>query len=238
MENAQRIPQIDVEEDEVSTLVVNKKEKSIIKETIENAIKRLVDIIGGMFGFILIIPMTIIIYIVRKILKENDGPIFYEQLRIGKDGKYFRMYKYRTMIVGADKILKQYLEENEEAKKEYEKNHKLRNDPRITELGKFLRKTSLDEIPQLLNVLIGNMSLVGPRPYLPEEKECIGRNFEIITSVKPGITGLWQVSGRSYTNFKERVKMETLYVKNKSLKNDIKILLKTIKIVIKKEGAI
>ena len=221
-----------VVEDNVT--IDNKK----VRINIEKGIKRLVDIIAGLVGTILLIPITICIYIAKKILKEDDGPIFYEQLRIGKDGKHFKLYKYRSMIIGADEILKEYLSENEEARIEFEKNQKLKNDPRITKLGKFLRKTSLDEFPQFINILKGDMSLVGPRPIVDREIELFGDKMKIVHSVRPGLTGYWAANGRSDTTYEQRVEMEAYYAENFSLLLDIKIILKTIKSVIKKEGAI
>ena len=214
---------------------INKKG---IKRILENVIKRIIDIIGGLIGTIILIPLSIFIYIARKILNEDDGPMFYEQLRIGKNGKQFRMYKYRSMVMGADEKLFEYLEQNEEAREEYTKYKKLKNDPRITKIGNFLRKTSLDEFPQFLNVLMGHMSLVGPRPYLPREKKDMGEYYTYIIESKPGITGYWQVAGRSDVTFDERLKMDFEYNKNKSLKTDIKLMFKTVLNVIKKEGAI
>lgn len=218
----------------VSTNVDSKKFKLII----EKGIKRLVDIVGGLIGVITLIPLTIIIYIARKVLHEDDGPIFYEQLRIGKNGRTFRMYKYRSMVVGADELLKEYLEENEEARKEYKEYKKLKDDPRVTKVGNFIRKTSLDEFPQFINVLKGDMSLVGPRPYLPREKEDMGEYYTYIIKSRPGITGYWQIAGRSDVTFDDRLKMDYDYNKNSSLKNDLKILVKTVLNVMKKEGAI
>lgn len=214
---------------------INKKN---IKIKIENIIKRIIDVVGALVGVIALIPLTIIIYITRIVLKENDGPIFYDQLRIGKDGKVFKMYKYRSMVIGADEKLFKYLEENEEARKEYKEYKKLKDDPRITKIGKFLRKTSLDEFPQFINVLKGDMSLVGPRPYLPREKEDMGEYYTYIIKSRPGITGYWQIAGRSDVNFDDRLKMDYDYNKNRSLKTDLKILVKTVLNVIKKEGAI
>lgn len=141
----------------------------------------------------MIIPLTIGIYIANLIVKDN-GPVFYCQNRIGKDGKLFKMYKFRSMVVGAEKKLEEYLEKNEEAKKEYAEYKKLKNDPRITRVGRFIRKTSIDEFPQFINVLKGEMSLVGPRPYLPGEKEEMHGFYKYITSCKLGLTGFWQVS--------------------------------------------
>ena len=217
-------------------VVGGKQKRSSIKK-IERGLKRSIDILGGICGTLLLIPLTVIIWIANKLSKDN-GPIFYTQTRIGKDGKLFKMYKYRSMVVGADEILERYLEENEEARKEYKEYKKLRNDPRITKIGKILRKTSLDEFPQFINVLKGEMSLVGPRPYLPREKEEINGFFKYITSCKPGITGLWQTRGRSNTTFTDRLTIDMEYYYNNSLKQDIKLIYKTIKNVAKKEGAI
>ena len=217
--------------------VVRGKQKSNGIKKIEKVLKRGLDILGGIFGTLILIPLTAIIWIVNKVTKEN-GPIFYTQTRIGKGGKLFTLYKYRSMVVGADEILKTYLEENEKARKEYKKYKKLKNDPRITKIGKFLRKTSLDEFPQFINVLKGDMSLVGPRPYLPREKEEINGFFKYITSCKPGITGLWQTRGRSNTTFTDRLSMDMEYYYNHSLKQDIKLIYKTVRNVVKKEGAI
>ena len=148
------------------------------------------------------------------------------------------MYKFRSMVVDADERLEKILEEDEDARKEYELNKKLQNDPRVTKSGKILRKASLDEFPQFINVLKGNMSLVGPRPYLPKEIADMGENYEKIITVKPGITGLWQVNGRSNTTYDERVEMEVYYAEHMSLLLDIKILFKTVLSVIKSEGAV
>ena len=210
------------------------RRKIIIK--LEKIVKRGIDIIGGLCGILLLVPLTIGIWIANKISKE-EGPVFYTQDRIGKNGKIFKMYKYRSMVVGADEKLEKYLEENEEARKEFKEYKKLKDDPRITKIGKFIRKTSLDEFPQFINVLKGDMSLVGPRPYLPREKEDINGFFKYITSCKPGITGLWQTSGRSDTTFTERLTLDMDYYYKHTLKRDIKILYKTVENVIKKEGA-
>ena len=167
---------------------------------IETILKRFIDIIGSIVGIVCLIPLTIIIWIANLIMKDN-GPIFYTQERIGKNGKIFKMYKYRSMVVGADEKLKEYLEKNEEARKEYAEYKKLKNDPRITKIGAFLRKTSLDEFPQFINILKGEMSLVGPRPYLLREKEEINGFFNYIMSCKPVLTGFWQVHFRSDVTF-------------------------------------
>lgn len=212
-----------------------KKDKKIIYKFI----KRFVDIIGGLVGTLLLIPITSVLYIVNLLSKENKGPLFFEQLRVGKNGKEFKLYKYRSMVMHADEKLWEYLNENEEAKQEYMKYKKLKNDPRITKIGKFLRKTSLDEFPQFINVLKGDISLVGPRPYLYREKEDMGERFHTITSVKPGLTGYWQVNGRSDVDFEERTKMDVEYIENRTLWLDFKLLVKTVlKVFTKKGGAL
>ncbi len=211
------------------------RNKTVLK--FEKIIKRFMDILGGVCGVLTLIPLTLIIWIANKVVKDK-GPIFYAQERIGKNGKIFRMYKYRSMVVGADEKLTKYLEENEEAREEYRKYKKLKNDPRITVIGKILRKTSLDEFPQFINVLKGDMSLVGPRPYLPREKEEMNGFFNYITSCKPGITGLWQVNGRNDVTFTDRLSMDMNYYYNYNLKLDFKLLFKTLRKVVMKEGAI
>ena len=221
-------------------IVEPKKEETIEmknKKIVYRFIKRIIDIIGGLVGIVLLIPITIVLYLISIFSKENNGPIFYEQLRVGKNGKFFRIYKFRTMIIGADKILKKYLEENEEARIEFEKNQKLEYDPRITKLGKFLRKTSLDEFPQFINVLKGDMSLIGPRPLVEGELDAHKGNHKIYESVKPGITGYWGVNGRSNTTYEERLELEYYYAKNFSFWLDTKIFFKTIISIVKREGA-
>lgn len=220
----------------VKAIRINKKENKLLNK-INLFVKRLIDIIGAIVGLIILIPITIIIAILNFINKEN-GPLFYSHLRIGKNGKYFKMYKFRTMVVDADKKLAKLLEQDEILKKEWQENRKLKNDPRITKIGEFLRKTSLDEFPQFLNVLKGDMSLVGPRAVVKGEIEKFGMYKRDILSVKPGITGYWAANGRSDTSYQERVHMEYKYVDNFSIWMDIKILLKTVISVVKKEGAV
>lgn len=215
----------------------NIKEKTEVRKVLYKVVKRLIDILGGLVGCVLLIPITVAIYIARKILKEDDGPIFYEQLRIGKNGKEFRLYKFRSMVMNADEKLEKYLDENEEARLEFEKYKKLKKDPRITKLGNFLRKSSIDEFPQFINVLKGDMSLVGPRPYLHREIKDMGENYKKITSVKPGLTGYWQVNGRSDTYFETRIKMDVDYINDRTLWKDTKFLIKTFLKVFIKEGA-
>lgn len=183
----------EVVKNEIPVSITIEKSKNKIKKKLENVIKRIIDICGGLVGTIALIPLTIIIYVARIAMHENDGPIFYDQLRIGKNGKVFKMYKYRSMVIGADEKLHKYLEENEEARKEYKKYKKLKNDPRITKVGNFIRRTSLDEFPQFINVLKGDMSLVGPRPIVQREVKLFGNKMKIVHSIRHGLTGYWQV---------------------------------------------
>lgn len=218
------------------TIISEKSRKNNTILKFEKTIKRIFDIIGGLCGTLLLIPLAIIIWIVNKVSKD-DGPVFYTQERIGKNGKIFKMYKFRTMCVDSDRKLKELLEENEKAREEWEENRKLKNDPRVTKIGKFLRKTSLDEFPQFINVLKNDMSLVGPRAVVDDEIEKFGFYKNKVLSVKPGITGYWAANGRSSTTYSERVRMEAKYVDRFSLVLDIKIILKTFVAVLKKEGA-
>lgn len=189
---------------------------------------------------ILLLPILIILIIIFAILIKFDskGSVFFTQERVGKDGKKFKIYKFRTMYEDAEKRLQDILSKDENMKKEWETYRKLKNDPRITKIGKFLRKTSLDELPQMINVLKGEMSIVGPRPAFEEELKNLYKEYaKLYMMVKPGITGFWQVSGRSEASFYERVLMEAFYTLNWSLWLDFYIILKTFKVVFKKEGA-
>ncbi|GIW22385.1 MAG: hypothetical protein KatS3mg068_1392 [Candidatus Sericytochromatia bacterium] len=183
----------------------------------------------------IILPLMFLIALLIKI--DSKGSILFEQERLGKNFKTFKCYKFRTMYENSQEIFDSYLLENPEALKEWQEYKKLKHDPRITRIGNMLRKTSLDELPQIFNVLKGEMSLVGPRPYLPSEEVDMRPYSEIILSVTPGITGLWQVSGRNKLSFKQRVKLDSLYVINSNIYNDISILIKTIKVVLLREGA-
>lgn len=211
--------------------------KRTIRNFISGCIKKIIDILAGICGVTILIPLIIVVYIMRIINKEN-GPIFYEQLRIGKNGKIFRIHKFRSMVIGADEILADYLKAHPKEAKEYKINKKLKNDPRITKTGKILRKTSLDEWPQFIEILTGKMSLVGPRPYMPSEKEDMGEYYQYIIKVKPGLTGTWQIAGRSNLTFQDRLKLDEEYASRCGNRRDIVILLKTFKKVFRKEGAI
>jgi len=167
----------------------------------------------------------------------SPGPIFFSHRRISRHGAFFSMWKFRTMSVNSAQLLEDYLEAHPEAKAEWRKTHKLKNDPRVTRVGNLLRRTSLDELPQLWNVFTGSMSLVGPRPIVAAEVEKYGPFFADYCLVKPGVTGLWQVSGRSQTSYPERVQLDRQYAHNWSFFGDIKILFKTLSSVVNQDGA-
>src|SRR5260370_385098 len=171
------------------------------------------------------------------VMLSSPGPIFYSHRRIRKSGAFFSMWKFRTMCVNSAQVLEEYLAQHPEARSEWNKTHKLRNDPRITPIGSFLRRYSLDELPQLWNVLVGQMSLVGPRPIVAAEVEKYGDSFNCYCRVKPGLTGLWQVSGRSGLSYDERVALDCAYVECWSLQKDVRILLKTFASVVNQDGA-
>ena len=198
--------------------------------------KRLFDIIFSFIGLIFFIPITIILKIAYMCTGDFHR-IFFVQERIGKNGKIFKFYKFRSMVPNADEVLFKTMELDKIIAEEYQKNKKLKHDPRITKMGKFIRSTSIDELPQLINIFLGHMSFVGNRPYLPREKGDMGKYYEDIIKTKPGLTGYWQVNGRSETTFKERLDLESYYSNNASLILDIKIFLKTFKVVLFKIGA-
>ena len=199
-------------------------------------LKRVIDIIVSFLGVLFLIPLTILIWL-KTDKKERKEGLFFTQERIGRNGEKIVIYKYRSMVTGADEILEQMMKEDPQIKEEYEKNKKLKNDPRVTKIGEFLRRTSLDEFPQFINVFKGEMSFVGPRPYLPREKKDMGRYYEKIVKSKPGITGMWQTHGRSETDFEERLILDEYYYRNWSLWLDIVIIIKTIKNVVGRKGA-
>lgn len=199
--------------------------------------KRVIDILGGLAGCLLLLPL---IWYVRKKNHENGDkePIFFTQERIGKDGKPFKIYKFRTMVPHAEEVLEQLMEEDPAIREEYETNKKLRDDPRITVAGKVLREKSLDEFPQFINVIKGQMSLVGPRPYLPREIKDMGMYYNSVIGCTPGVTGMWQSHGRSDVSFEDRLQMDDYYYRNWSIWLDMTILIKTVKMVFKGEGAL
>jgi Undecaprenyl-phosphate galactose phosphotransferase WbaP len=189
--------------------------------------KRIADLAATLVGGILVLPIFFVLALL--VLLESGPPIFYRDWRMGKEGELFSCIKFRTMVSDAEALLQKMLEEDTKFREEYSKYHKLRDDPRVTRVGRFLRKTSLDELPQLWNVLRGEMSLVGPRPYLPRESQEIGITQSEILRVPPGITGPWQVSGRNRAFFSERVQMDACYVRDWSMWLDILLLIRTVK---------
>jgi Undecaprenyl-phosphate galactose phosphotransferase WbaP len=191
--------------------------------------------VASFFGLLILAPFLGLMAVLIKI--DSLGGVFFRQPRLGKDGRVFVPLKFRTMHSDADRILQEKLALDPELKKEWDRYQKLKNDPRITRMGRFLRKFSLDELPQLWNVLLGEMSLVGPRPMLVNQREIYGELFESYKQVTPGITGLWQVSGRNYTTFARRAELDDEYIQRWSLWLDIYILLKTVKVVFTREGA-
>ena len=207
-------------------------DKVKISKKVYFATKRTLDIILSFIGTILLLPIFLIISIAIKL--DSKGPVFFVHKRIGKNGKEIGIYKFRTMVDNAEDLIKNFTKEQKE---EYERSYKLENDPRVTRIGKFLRKTSLDELPQILNILKGELTIIGPRPIVKKELEKYEENKKKFLSVKPGLTGYWAANGRSDTTYPERVKMELYYIDNMSLWMDIKIFFKTIIAVIKKEGA-
>lgn len=201
------------------------------------ALKRIIDIMAGICGCLLLIPLTL--YVSHKNKKSGDtDPIFFKQKRIGENGKDIYIYKYRSMVPNAEKVLEELMAKDPAIKEEYLTNKKLVNDPRITKVGHFLRRTSLDEFPQFINVLKGDMSLVGPRPYLPREKDDMDIYYKSIVRCKPGITGMWQANGRSDVGFIDRCKLDDYYYRNWTLGLDMIIIYKTIKSVIYGKGAL
>ena len=202
------------------------------KRLIYDCSKRGFDIISSLIAIIIFSPILVTIIFLVKF--DSKGPAVFGHTRIGRNGIKIRVYKFRTMVENAQEILDNF---SKEQKKEFEKNFKLENDPRITRIGKFLRETSLDELPQLFNILIGSMTVVGPRPIVEKEIEKYGIYGEKLLSVKPGLTGLWQASGRSDTTYEERVIMDMEYIDKRSFCCDIWIIFKTIGAVFKREGA-
>jgi Undecaprenyl-phosphate galactose phosphotransferase WbaP len=197
--------------------------------------KRAVDLLLAGIGGLFVSPLMVVVALLIK--WQAPGPVFYSQQRIGRDGRRFMVWKFRTMICDADRVLEDFLANSPERRDEWDRTHKLQDDPRITAIGHWLRKTSLDELPQLWNVLRGEMSLVGPRPIVTSEICKYEDRFTAYCSVLPGITGLWQVSGRSDTTYAERVELDSYYARNHSLWLDFYILIMTVKVVLFRQGA-
>ncbi|CDE54868.1 probable undecaprenyl phosphate galactosephosphotransferase [Clostridium sp. CAG:269] len=218
---------------ETTSLRTQSDVKTKISKKVYIKIKRVIDVILASVALILLSPLFVIIAIAIKI--DSKGPVFFAHKRIGKNGKIIKLYKFRSMVINAEELIKSFTPEQ---MREYKENYKLTNDPRITKVGKFLRKTSLDELPQLINIINGDLSIIGPRPVVADELEKYGVNKDKFLSVTPGLTGYWAANGRSNTTYEQRMEMELYYIDNLSLKMDIKVFFKTILSVLKKEGAI
>jgi exopolysaccharide production protein ExoY len=193
------------------------------------------DVAIALAGIVMFLPAFVLIAIAVGL--ERRGPIIFTQHRMGLHGVAFRLYKFRSMDVDGDRIFSDYILSNPDAAAEWARDHKLQRDPRVTPLGSFLRRSSLDELPQLFNVLLGQMSIVGPRPIVAAEVPKYGRFFRFYCSVRPGITGLWQISGRNHVSYRRRVAMDTVYANRKSVLLDIKIIAATIPAVLRRTGS-
>lgn len=198
-------------------------------------VKRSVDVMLVVLLGVVLLPILVVI--ATAVWLSSPGPVLFSHRRIRRHGEFFTMWKFRTMCINSGEVLERYLTMHPEARAEWRATHKLKCDPRVTRVGRFLRKTSLDELPQLWNVLNGTMSVVGPRPIVAAEVEKYGDRFWDYCSVKPGITGLWQVSGRSELSYQERVELDRWYAQNWSLAEDTKILMRTWSSVVNRDGA-
>jgi exopolysaccharide production protein ExoY len=202
---------------------------------IQRAFKRVLDVMGASAFLLVFLPLLLGVMALMLILQGR--PLFYGHARVGKDGRPFRCFKFRTMAKDGDRALASHLAQNPVARREWETTRKLRDDPRVTPIGRTLRKLSVDELPQFINVLRGEMSLVGPRPIVEAESRHYGPHFDVYCSVRPGITGLWQVSGRSNTSYERRVRLDVDYVDSWSLGKDIVILARTVPAVLSSDGS-
>ena len=218
----------------MSDVVTSMTDEQIPAQTAGRLVKSLVDRVGAVVVLLLASPLLLIISL---FVARDGGPIIFGHRRVGRSGAEFRCLKFRTMLVDGDAVLARVLAEDPAAAAEWAANHKLKNDPRVTRIGRFLRVTSLDELPQLLNVLRGEMSMVGPRPIVQDEVRRYGTDINYYYRVKPGLTGLWQVSGRSSTSYRQRIDYDVCYVRTWSLWKDFVILLKTVLVIISREGS-
>ncbi len=201
----------------------------------DRLVRRVMDVAVSILALCMLLPLFALVALLIK--ADSPGPVFFAQTRCGRGDRPFKMLKFRTMTSDAERRLAQVLAACPAARAEYERHHKLTHDPRMTRLGRFLRRSSIDELPQLVNVLRGDMALTGPRPYLPDERAEIGAALPVILSVRPGLTGLWQISSRNRSTFAERVAVDCAYIRHRSLKMDVLILLATIPAVVKARGA-
>jgi lipopolysaccharide/colanic/teichoic acid biosynthesis glycosyltransferase len=201
----------------------------------QKGLKRLVDIAGAAIFFTLGLPLFVAVAV--GVWISSPGPIFYSQLRVGRKGRLFRFWKFRSMLIDSEEVLTSFLDSDSQARQKWDTHQKIENDPRVTRFGRFIRRTSLDELPQFWNVLRGDMSLVGPRPVTSQEEARYGEYWAAYCAVRPGLTGLWQVSGRSRVSYAKRVRMDERYVQDWSLVLDAKILLRTVKVVVTAHGS-
>jgi exopolysaccharide production protein ExoY len=199
--------------------------ESQVRRPVGGTAKRAFDVVAALAGIAALLPIFAVLYVV--VYAERPGAVLFRQRRIGFDGREFTCLKFRTMAVDAERALREYLANNEEARREWHTTHKLRNDPRVTELGRFLRRSSLDELPQLFNVLMGHMSIVGPRPIVAEEVPLYREHFIDYANARPGLTGLWQVNGRNTIGYPQRVAYDVEYLRNWSFSRDMQIILAT-----------
>jgi len=197
--------------------------------------KRIFDIVIG--SLLLLMALVPAVVISLAIVQDTPGPIFFSQMRIGRGRRRFRLWKFRSMVPGADELLAKHLAENPQYRYEWLTTHKLKEDPRISRVGRLLRRTSLDELPQLWNVVRGDMSLVGPRPIVDAEVQKYGEAFDLYAQVAPGLTGLWQVSGRTDTSYLQRTQLDCAYIRGRTLWTDVKVLYKTVGVVLFRRGA-
>lgn len=207
-----------------------------LKNRSARLLKRLFDIAAS--GLALLVLSPLFLYVAWRIRRESAGPAFFKQQRIGLNGVEFSIYKFRSMVLNADQALEEWKHSHPDLWEEYvQNNFKLASDPRITPIGRLIRRTSVDELPQLINVFTGEMSLVGPRPLLARELEAYGSSIDVYTNVRPGISGLWQISGRSSTSFDTRISLDRWYIRNWSFWNDLVILIRTVRVVLRSDGA-
>ena len=199
------------------------------------AIRRVVEVGLALLALVILSPFLALVSVLIKL--DSPGPVLYEQRRVGLGGRLFKIFKFRTMVDDADQTLVEYLEGDAAHRLSWDQYQKLWHDPRLTRFGRMLRRFSIDEIPQLWNVLKGDMSLVGPRPFFPEQLEAYGEAYAYYIQVRPGLTGLWQVNGRNHTSFAERAWWDAYYVSHWSIKMDLAILLKTVWVVLSGKGA-
>ncbi len=222
---------------EKELFMTDDKVKVISIRYVECLIKRLFDIFVSLIGMLFLVPLIIFVKIITMCSGDFHS-IFFKQKRLGRYGEFIYIYKFRTMVPNAEEVLAKWLSENEEIREEYYKNRKIEHDPRITKIGKFLRVTSLDEFPQFINIFKGDMSLIGPRPIVPDEIENYNKaQAKKFLSMRPGLTGYWAANGRNSVSYKERVRLELYYIDHFSLWLDIKIAFSTIVTVFKRTGA-